>query len=243
MIILCMDGLDPDLAKDYGLHMPHEAKLEVERELWLNNGVYDHPHTLHVWPSMFVGEIRQHPDLVHRRMPVRRGIRRWLHSKGVQWTRKRKAIRKPIAKVYNSSVKYEETVFSRYNSFIYHIPGIVDAFVMGITLQYIRETHNYWRVFATVSNILPYELIALYTGSPDSLAHLNMDVEFCYRDGFMRAKELKGKVMLVSDHGCDPETGKHTNHAYLGANFPFKAKSILDVRGIIEDNILRKTRG
>ena len=83
MIILCMDGLDPDLAKDYGLHMPHEAKLEVERELWLNNGVYDHPHTLHVWPSMFVGEIRQHPDLVLRRMPLRRGIRRFLHSKGI----------------------------------------------------------------------------------------------------------------------------------------------------------------
>jgi hypothetical protein len=40
-------------------------------------------------------------------------------------------------------------------------------------------------------------------------------------------------VMMISDHGI--KDGRHTDHAYIGATFPFTADSILDVRGVIEE--------
>jgi len=239
MILLCMDGLDYQLSAKLKLHLPYEATPTIEKELCAlldNNYV---PHTLHVWPSMFAGRPIRHPDIdkliIH---PIRAKGRATLHRLGINWGRKEtqlRAYQKGI--IYQRSVKPEETVFGEYPSFIYQIPGLVDNFLLGGTDDWYNYEHNVWRNLIRIADKLPYKLVAVYTRQPDHLGHRKRNPAVIYREGFMLAKQLEGDVMILSDHGCDYHTGNHTMNGYIGANFPFKAESIMDVKKIIEDRL------
>jgi len=41
--MLCVDGLDPDQAREFGLKMPHEASLDISSDLTY----YGNLHTMH----------------------------------------------------------------------------------------------------------------------------------------------------------------------------------------------------
>ena len=134
-------------------------------------------------------------------------------------------------------------MFGGYNSFLYQIPGLVDNFLLGGPDEWYDNEHMAWGALAAVADKLPYELVALYTRQPDHLGHMMRNPVVVYREAFMIAKRLKGDVMVLSDHGCDPTTGKHTMNGYIGSNFPFKAHSVLDVRGVIEDRMSMQPSG
>jgi len=222
--------------------MPYEERLEIPKPLWTIGNKIVAPHTLNIWPSIFVGEIKIHPQLQERHgRTVRRSVRKILHKIGIKWHRKGKKFYKDptdlpiLGKVYNSCVKYEETVFSKYSSYLYDIPGVSDGFVLGGSYDWFNEKHRIWKTLVSISDILPYEIVALYTHCPDYQCHLDVDLRPYYFEIFRLAKEFKTSTILLSDHGCCPESGKHTEHAYIGTNFPIKGNSVLDIRKIIED--------
>jgi hypothetical protein len=239
MIILCMDGLDPTQASEYGLHLPYEGSLKIPRELY--HGAY--PHTLHIWPSMFTGKCVRHPDL-QTQNSLRVSIRGWLHKNNISWNRKGVNIHQRgwqpddvKGKVYNKSANYEDTIFSEYNSFIYNIPGLVDGFVLGGTKEWAKSEHRLFNILANTVPQLGYEIVAVYTHNPDYEDHRGINYEPTYRQGFLLAELLAKRydTILLSDHGC--VNGFHTDSAYIGASFPFEADSVLDVRKVIEEKM------
>ena len=87
IVMLCVDGLDPDQAREFGLKMPYEASLDIPSELTY----YGNPHTMHIWPSMFVGRIVKHQALVETtRHSNRLRVRKWLVRHGIKWKRKKR---------------------------------------------------------------------------------------------------------------------------------------------------------
>ena len=244
VILLCMDGLDSELSKKLRLHMPHEATPTIEPEMCIQFGSMLIPHSMHVWPSMFAGRVVRHPYVDRERnvSPSRMRVRNILHSLGLKWKRRGTKIiphgANPSERlkgvIYDHSVSPEDTVFKDHRSFIYRVPGLVDNLLLGGPEEWHHYEHQVWGVLAGMADRLPYDLVALYTRQPDHLGHMKHNPAWVYREGFTLAKRLEGDVMILSDHGCDPETGDHTMNGYIGATFPFKADSMLDVRKIIE---------
>jgi len=238
LVILCVDGLDPDYAKELGFpKMPYESKLDISKELY-DNGV---PHTLFVWPSMFSGrkvvtELTEFRDiwLSEIRLP----IRRFLHKLGIRWRKKGKWMVNPI----NMNI---ETVADRYNSIMWNIPTICPEFVFGFPdhdymLRYGRHEYEIWKIISYGMCLYPHHLSLAYCHLPDILGHLKKPLEETYLDIHHHAKMLSKyrSVMLVSDHGC--LDGEHTHHAYLGCTEPVEAERVLEVRADIE-RIISKT--
>jgi len=100
LLILCVDGLDPDFASDNGFSLPYERRLEIPKELYLD-GI---PWTLSVWPSIFSGKIEAYPNpslwpsIFSGKMGVfpnpkpvkitfKKRIREWLWAHGIKWYR------------------------------------------------------------------------------------------------------------------------------------------------------------
>lgn len=244
MILLCMDGLDSDLLAEMRLHQPHEATPTVEPELCINYGEELSPHTLHVWPSMFAGRVVRHPMLKDLEVSQgRRTVREFLHGLGIHWRRKGTHLYKgrDEAKgiIYTHSVEVKDTVFNGHSSLLYQVPGITDNFILGGPDDWYTKEHTIWGAIARVADTLPYRIVALYTRQPDHLGHNMRNPAAIYRECFTLARRLRGDVMVLSDHGCSPKTGNHTMRAYIGANFPFKADSVLDVRRVIEERLSR----
>jgi len=60
VIILCVDGFDPDYAQENGFTMPFERKLTIPKELYHLGA----PHTMHVWHADPYSTMKILPNLV-----------------------------------------------------------------------------------------------------------------------------------------------------------------------------------
>ena len=239
LIVLCVDGLDPDYARRIGFpKMPYESKLNIPKELYIN-GI---PHTQLVWPSMLSGriantELSKPPNIWLRE--VRLPIRRLLHKCGIKRKRKKKTWGiNPL----NVNI---ETVADKYNSIMWNIPTICPEFVFEyptpeMMLRYGRREYEIWKMITDGMCLYPYDLSVAYCHLPDILGHLEKPLEGIYLDIHHHAMRLSKHrpVMLVSDHGT--LAGEHTHHAYLGCTEHIEAKSVLEVRADIE-GILKYT--
>ena len=238
IVVLCVDGLDPDQAREFGLKMPHEASLDIPSDLTY----YGNPHTMHIWPSMFAGRIVKHPALVETtRHNNRLRARKWLVRHGIKWKRKGLKFQKwedgfvPKWNVFHPSV--EETVLDKFSSFKFDIPGVSEGVILGASLSWQREKHEHFKLLARSLVKSNFEIVAVYSHVMDHYGHFGYDLEHPYREIFMLARELElfRDVIVVSDHGC--VNGKHTFQAYLGCTWPFEAKSVLDVADVIEQRL------
>lgn len=240
LVILCVDGLDPDFASENGFSLPYERRLTIPKELYCN-GL---PWTPRVWPSIFAGRIEVYPDIFG--YSYRKRISKWLVAHGIRWYRSGLKIRftepkditpnfirmKPIVK---------ETVLDSYNSFTYHIPAVsYDYFYGGDDLYNLQEWKQF-NLLAICLASLNFDIVAVYCRIIDHAGHNFIEgndeslkkLLHLYREVFYLAETVAkfGEVILVSDHGTISD---HTEMAYLGCTRPIKAESILDVREEIE---------
>lgn len=241
LLVMCVDGLDPGLAATLGLHMEYEAALTIPKELYYNGS----PHTLHIWPSIFTGKISLYPGLADSEMSeFRINIRKWLISHGIRWRREGIIIRRafnerlgqPRWAVKNPSV--DKTILdSCLNSFIWNIPGVSEGFIMGVSDSYLKAQYEIWAFLVRMLPFSNFNVAAVYTHIIDILAHKirKKEVHDLYKHIFVEAKTQSKKcdVLLISDHGCCPVKGRHTELAYAGANFPFEASTVLDIANVI----------
>ena len=145
-------------------------------------------------------------------------------------------------KVHNAHVDYNDTIFSQYHSFIFDIPGVVDGFILGGSLKQVNQNYKLFRILLNSLTLSSYELIAIYTHQPDIQSHMELNSDAIYKEGFYIAHDLgrNNKILLLSDHGCSPHTYNHTDNAYIGANFPFEATTVLDVKKVIQSIMEQK---
>lgn len=240
LTILCFDGLDPGEAERLGLNMPYQVELEIPKELYCDG----EPHTLHVWPSMFVGEITVYsgPEL-NPINPIRLKIRKELKKRGFKWNRrglkvqtyKKLQVHELEDKLSRPRLLDVPTVFDNHPSFIMHIPRVDPLYFWGANLDYARQ--EYRRVLALSLMLNRINILkAFFSRLFDLMGHYGQNADNYYREAFIHAQTLKDDVILVSDHGCVKNS--HTETAYMGASFPFKAKTVLDVRGVIESRCM-----
>lgn len=250
MIILCVDGLDPDLASDYGFKMPFNKKLEIPEELYSYGG---YPWTPHVWGSIFAGRIETYPDFrLDKINPARAKIRMWLINHRIRWHRKGLNIRRPTretSKEMRQKASYtrlepilKENLLDHWNSFDYNIPAVSYDYIYGVDELYVKNEFRLFNLLAIALQKIPYELSALYTRKIDHLGHNVVGEKGMrnlingYKNIFGLANMLSGDVILISDHGT---LGNHTFHAYMGCTQPINANSVIEVRKDIE-TILKK---
>lgn len=245
LIVLCVDGLDPDYARELGFpKMPYESKLKIPKELYFN----EFPHTLLVWPSMLSGRI------VITKIPrpiwfsgIRIPIRRVLHKYGIKFKREKPLLEKKIRGKANPVNMNIETVANNYNSIMWNIPTI-NADEGGIfhtpedLLRNQRRKYKLWKIISDGMCLYPYDLSLAYCHLVDTLAHLEKPLEEIYLDVYHHAMRLSKhrSVMLVSDHGC--LDGEHTHHAYLGCTEPIEAENVMEVRADIERILSSRAR-
>lgn len=237
LIVLCVDGLDPDYAKELGFpKLAYESKLDIPRDLYYE-GV---PITTLVWPSILTGrildsEIKPAIKLDWIRLP----IRKLLHNYGIKWNRKTLLLKKNIkwkSDPFNMEV---ENVTHKYSNIMWNFPTICPEFISAAPskeamLNFGRREYKVWKIITDGMCLYPYELSIAYCHLPDYLGHLKKPLESIYLDIHHQAERISKRraVMLVSDHGCID--GKHTDHAYLGCTEPVKARNVLEVRDDIE---------
>lgn len=231
LIVLCVDGLDPDYARELGFpKMPYESKLKIQKELYFDGT----PITQLVWPSMLSGRIvKTKPPSKVWLSNIRLPVRKFLHKHGIRWKRKKRTwVIDPV----NINI---ESVSNKYNSIMWNFPTICPEFISTFPtpediLRYGRREYQIWKMITYGMCLYPYDLSIAYCHLPDFLGHQLKPLENVYLDIHHHAKRLSKRrsVMLVSDHGC--VDGEHTDHAYLGCTEPIEAKNVLEVRNDIE---------
>lgn len=238
LLILCVDGFDPDYAMENGFDkLRYSSRLSIPRECYVDTPEGPTPHTVRVWPSIFSGRVIDYGRV------VRTGLRKLGHDflvkVGATW---KGAPRYRLAP-NNESL---ETVFTDEDAFLWNIPTISPEWITTFPSfdQFMAYCRREFKQFAVIGDGLivsrAWDVAAIYTRVLDAYGHNQPDrIDFFYeyfswmawRAGEkMRAHE--GHLMLISDHGC--LEGVHTDHAYIGATFPFEAESILDIRRVIE---------
>lgn len=243
LVILCVDGLDPDFASDNNFGMEYESRLSIPVELY---GVTGQPWTPRVWPSIFSGELELYPLLGKKKSRLRLKIRKFLISHGIRWsrdglkiTREREGTRK--YRLIHMPRIAEDLVIDNYRSFLYHVPAVSNDFFYGNYPKYDDLEWEQFNMLALFSKYLDKDIAAIYTRIVDAKGHMYIEgnetsekvlLEY-YRQVFELVDTLKewGAVMLISDHGT---IGDHTEHAYLGCTEPVHAISVLEVRRDIE---------
>ncbi|MCW4049796.1 MAG: hypothetical protein NWE89_08680 [Candidatus Bathyarchaeota archaeon] len=233
LTVLCIDGLDFTFSKTLGLGLPYEVELSIPRELYYNGS----PHTMHIWPSMFTGQIHVYSKF-RDKSEWRLKAREVLHKLGIRWRRDKTTFtKKPESEKHAVSrifcpPEITSSVFDEFNSFIHDIPGVSKGFVFGGNYDDYMHKKTVFDILAkSLERTMKYDLVALYSGIIDYLNHWGYDVDSFYRLFFAKAQMSKTPVIIVSDHGC--VDGQHTETAYLGATFPVEAESVLDVADVI----------
>jgi len=243
LVILCVDGLDPDLASKNNFSMRYESRLSIPVELY---GVTGQPWTPRVWPSIFSGELELYPLLGKKKSWLRLKISEFLISHGIRW--RRNGLK--ITRWRDGVCKYrlihmpriaEDLVIDNYRSFLYHVPAVSNDFFYGNYPKYDDLEWEQFNMLALFSKYLDKDIAAIYTRIVDAKGHMYIEgnetsekvlLEY-YRQVFELVDTLKewGAVMLISDHGT---IGDHTEHAYLGCTESVHAISVLEVRRDIE---------
>jgi hypothetical protein len=236
MIILCVDGIDPHYAIENGFaKFPYQNELTIPKACYIPMPDGPEPDTLKVWPSIFSGEAIDYKGskTPKRRSKPRQLARDFLIKSGLTWGNYQKRFR---VNPYNRDI---DLVFTP-ESFYWNIPTISPEHIHNFPnrAEMETQTHNEYKHYRALTRGLPglsYDIAAAYTRIIDVYGHVHPDrLKHPYANIFTQAHELakRSPLILVSDHGCLND--RHTDYAYIGANFPFKAKSILDIRGIIE---------
>lgn len=245
LIVLCVDGIDPDYAKELGFpKMPYESKLKIPKELYFGK----YPHTQLIWPSMLSGsmvitKIGHSIWFSGIRIPIRRVLLKY----GIKFKRKTPLLNKKIIWRSNPINMNIETVANNHNSIIWNIPTICPEFISGFPtledmLRYGQHEYKIWKIITDGMCLYPYDLSMAYCHLPDIIGHLKKPLEETYLDVHHHAMRLSKhrSVMLVSDHGC--LDGEHTHHAYLGCTEPIEAENVMEVRADIERILSSRAR-
>lgn len=252
LLILAVDGLCPDIAKQKGYpRMPYEQKLTIPRELYFKGS----PHTLKIWPSIFHGQVinvdlprvldqlyeRDTIDYKLKQLLIKIGIKKILQKLKINY---HKHVPKNVGqqwRAYPSSFGLE-TILDYHDSLSWNIPGLNPECIIGypdldVITPYVKREYENWKHITLGMCLQPRELNIAYTHILDALAHRFQPLDPFYLDISNHIKKLcrlsEIDIMLISDHGATP-TGDHTDYAYLGTTFPIKAQNIIDVRHDIE---------
>jgi len=244
-LILCADGLCPDLAAEYGFpKMPYETELKIPENLYYDGT----PASLKIWPTIFSKEkvnLTAADNFIDSTKKRRKG---YYIRKGLFWT---KYIMKALKINYrNLSEKlfgsYEciwklaptnkiDTIFNDFYSITWNVPGICPEFLYQLPfkdgLKYRSREFDLCRLITDGMSTSLFDLGVSYFHTIDYFAHRNMPVKGLYLCVHDHIRKLTNRcdVMLVSDHGCDPATGYHTEKAYLGCTRPIFSKSVSEV--------------
>ena len=243
LLILCVDGFDPDFASenDYD-RFRHSAKLTIPRECYSETLDGAQPATGKVWPSILSGRIYD------QAVTVRKGARRVIHDllmkAGITWSGKKKYSVNP----WNKDI---ETFLTGRDAFTWNLPTISPEWIARFPdlediVEFCDREIEIFRFLARglVTEVHGFELGVIYTRTLDAWGHFThlkteLDVRGLYREisslvwRLAETQRARGDhLMMISDHGC--LNGAHTDHAYIGATFPFEAESILDIRSVVE---------
>ena len=249
LLILCVDGFDPDFAmiNDYD-RFSHSAKLTIPRECYSETVDGAQPATGKVWPSIFSGRIYD------QSVTVRKGVRKFVHDllmkAGITWSGKKRYWVNP----WNKDI---ETFLTGRNAFGWNLPTISPEWLarfpdLDHIVDFCEREYAMFRFLGRglVSEFGGFELGVIYTRTLDAWGHFThlkgeIDMKRLYQDISAEAWRLSqiqlargGHLMMISDHGC--LNGAHTDHAYIGATFPFEAESILDVRAVVERALMAR---
>jgi len=248
LLVLCVDGLlEPGHPNRPTIPpMKYEKSLEIPSELrWSED---NHPWTMHIWPSMFTGKINRYPEeavKVRRPGSLRLNVRKFLHTQGLKWYRKglKSSIEKKDWGFRNIVLDpvIDRSLFDDYNSFTYSIPGVNYGYVFGSNIRTLKDRYEHFKVLARMLPYTSYDLAGIYHSLVDRYAHLGINSEFIYNELNLILNSLDCDVIVLSDHGSDPETHAHTEHAYIGTTFPFNADTVLDVYNVIKNFMLMRS--
>lgn len=232
MMLLCVDGIDPDLVHEYGWGnvFKYNYKLEIPRECFVPDPeLGSTPHTTRVWPTIFSGEIIDYGLI--KRAGVRSMIHDALVRAGITWRRKKKT--------YTISPGNEDldTIFNHYDSFAWNIPTINPEWIATFPsyeafVKYCEREYRMFQLITSGSMGGSHELEAFYCRWLDYMGHNDWKrLSSAYSRIFIHIhalKELRDDVIVLSDHGCN--NGVHTNYAYLGSDAPILAESVHELR-------------
>lgn len=239
LLILCVDGFDPDYALENGFDVfRYSSRLTIPKECYVDTPDGPTPHTDRVWPSIFSGRIIDYGRV------VRTGLRKVGHDALVKaritWTGKPRYRLDP-------SNENMETVFTGRDAFLWNIPTICPEWIvtfpsMDQFMEYCRREYRIYSLLAVGLDVAKaWDVAAIYTRILDAIGHTEPDrVMGWYYNISAEARRLANRqekrgdhLMLISDHGC--VEGRHTDYAYIGATFPFEAENITDIRRVIEE--------
>lgn len=238
MIILCVDGIDPDLVNTYKWDslFEYNCKLEIPKECYVLAGDEEDPHrlqahTTRVWATIFSGKIIDYGLI--KREGLRKKAHDFLVRHNITW---RKAKRYKVAPV-NENL---DTIFNHYRSFAWNIPTINPEWIATFPNyeafeKYCKRELMMWFLMTWGASYYPENIQAYYVRYLDYVGHNHPDrLMNAYNQIFDHVRDLKQKadVILLSDHGC--EKGWHTDWAYLGSDYPNNCVNISELRGWFE---------
>ncbi|MHA2052702.1 MAG: hypothetical protein ACW99F_03795 [Candidatus Hodarchaeales archaeon] len=232
MMLLCVDGIDPDLVHEYkwGNLFKYNYKLEIPKECFVpDSELGSTPHTTRVWPTIFSGQLIDYGSI--RRKGIRSIAHDLLVKAGITWKRSKP---KYTVNPYNEDI---DTIFDQFDSFAWNIPTITPEWIATFpnypaVTEYCRREFQMWLMMTVGSLTDIWELEAYYTRYLDFVGHKEYKkLRSAYQTIFSHISTLKRKrddVIVLSDHGC--KNGLHTNYAYLGSDEPFEAESVHELR-------------
>ena len=243
LLILCVDGFDPQFAHENEYdRFRFSASLTIPRECYSETLDGAQPATGKVWPSIFSGRI--YDQAVTVRVGARRVIHDLLMKAGITWSGKKRYSVNP----WNRDI---ETFLTDRNAFTWNLPTISPEWLARFPdlediVEFCEREIEIFRFLARglVTEAHGFELGVIYTRTLDAWGHFThlkgeLEMRMLYRDISSMAWRLgelqraRGDhLMMISDHGC--LNGAHTDHAYIGATFPFYAESVLDIRSVVE---------
>jgi hypothetical protein len=236
LILLCVDGIDPDLILEYGWASLFENnyKLEIPRECFIPDAeLGSTPHTTRVWPTIFTGQI------IDWGLTKREGARKIIHDflvrNKITWKRG-----KPKYTVNPVNEKMD-TILDHYNSFAWNIPTISPEWIAtfpgyAFFVEFCRRELLMWSLMVSGAVVNPWDISAYYVRYLDYVGHNEYkNLKRAYDEilGMVELWKMKNEeIVLLSDHGCID--GVHTNFAYLGSDMEFKAESVHEIRKDLE---------
>lgn len=230
LVLLCVDGIDPDIVQEFGWGnlFKFNYSLKIPRECYLKTpDVGLTPYTLRVWPTIFSGQIIDY-DLIKRT-----GIRKLFHALlvkiGITWKGKAKYGLGP------SNLELE-TIFDEYQSFTWNLPTMNPEWLINFPdletyVKFSKRELGMWLRMTLGALYFDIPIQAYYLRYVDCIGHHHPDeLRKAYNTIFLHASDLKKKadVILLSDHGCND--GIHTELAYLGSDYPFNAEWVHEIR-------------
>jgi len=227
LILLCVDGVDPDLVQEFGWGklFKYNYSLKIPQECYIPDpDLGSTPHTTRVWPTIFSGKIIDYGLI--RREGMRKILHDFLVRSRITWKGKPK---------YRVGPGNEdlETIFDKYHSFTWNLPTIDPEWISTFPsfvqyVKYCKRELNMWIRITYGAVYLDTPLQAYYLRYVDYIGHNQPEVlKEAYATVFLQASDLKRRgqdVILLSDHGC--VDGIHTERSYLGSDFKFNAEGV-----------------